>query len=139
MTVYAHTDGASRGNPGESGIGIVLHDENGSVLFSGGGYIGKTTNNVAEYEALVACLRKARTLKCRKLIVYSDSQLMVRQLRGEYKVKDKDLRSYVGKIRELISSGGFEFSITHITREQNEDADLLANAGIDSKRALKIV
>lgn len=139
MTVYAHTDGASRGNPGESGIGIVLHDENGSVLFSGGGYIGKTTNNVAEYEALLACLRKVRSLNCQKLIVYSDSQLMVRQVRGEYKVKDKDLRMYFGKVQELISTGGFEFSINHITREQNEDADLLANAGIESRKALKIV
>jgi len=138
VTIYAHTDGASRGNPGESGIGIVLHDEKGTVLYSGSGYIGKTTNNVAEYEALLACLRKVRSLDCRKLVVYSDSELMVRQIRGEYKVKDKALRVYFGKVRELITAGGYEFSIQHITREQNADADLLANAGIDNRKALAL-
>ena len=63
MTLFAHTDGASRGNPGESGIGIIFRDELGNVLFSGGGYIGKATNNIAEYQALLACLRKAMTIR----------------------------------------------------------------------------
>jgi ribonuclease HI len=138
MTIYAHCDGASRGNPGESGIGVILRDEEGNVIFSGGGYLGKGTNNVAEYEALIACLKKAATTGCTKLIVYSDSQLMVRQLQGLYKVKDKNLQKYFQQANRLIRSGQFAFEISHIEREQNRDADLLANAGIDSKRKLRI-
>ena len=138
MTIYAHCDGASRGNPGESGIGIILRDEKGALMYSGGGYIGKATNNIAEYEALIACVTKARQLRCEKLIVRSDSQLMVRQLRGEYKVKDKQLQKYFRKVNELIRTGEFEFEIIHVEREQNHDADMLANAGIDSKRELRV-
>ena len=83
MTLYANTDGASRGNPGESGIGIILRDERGTVVYSGSGYIGRTTNNAAEYQALLACLKKVLQLGCSKLVVRSDSELMVRQLRGQ--------------------------------------------------------
>ena len=138
MTIYAHTDGASRGNPGESGIGIILRDEKGNVLFSGGGYIGKATNNIAEYQALLACLKKASTTECKKLVVYSDSELMVRQLQGRYRVKDKGLRQFYRKIRELVDSAPFTFEINHVEREQNRDADLLANAGIDTKKKMKM-
>ncbi len=138
MTIYAYCDGASRGNPGESGIGVILRDEQGRVIFSGGGYLGNGTNNVAEYEALIACLKKAQQTGCDKLIVYSDSQLMVRQLQGVYKVRDKHLQKYFQEASRLIQSGPFEFEISHVEREQNRDADLLANAGIDSKRKLKV-
>ena len=138
MIVYAHTDGASRGNPGESGIGILLRDENGTELFAGCGYIGRATNNVAEYEALLACLQKAVSLQCKKLVVHSDSELMVRQLQGKYRVKDKSLQRYFQKIQKMLSSAPFEFSIVHVLREENRDADLLANAGIDSRQPLAI-
>ncbi len=138
MTVHAHTDGASRGNPGESGIGFILKDENGTVLYSGSGYIGKATNNVAEYEALLACLAKARELQCSALIVHSDSELMVRQLLGQYRVKDKNLQQYFLKAQQLIRTAPFRFTILHVEREENHDADLLANAGIDSKRPLSM-
>jgi ribonuclease HI len=136
MTIYGNTDGASRGNPGESGIGVILRDAKGNVLFSGSGYIGKATNNVAEYEALIACLRKAQSLDCKKLIVQSDSELMVKQLRGEYRVKDKKLQKYFQHAKQLLSSATFDFQIIHIEREKNRDADLLANDGIDSKQQL---
>ena len=138
MRVWAYTDGASRGNPGESGIGLVLKDEEGAVLYSGGGYIGTATNNVAEYEALLACLAKARELGCSELVVHSDSQLMVRQLLGQYKVKDKNLQRYFRKAKQIIQDAAFRFTINHVEREENRDADLLANAGIDSRQPLSM-
>lgn len=138
MTIYAYTDGASRGNPGESGIGIVLRDEQGNVLFEGGGYIGTATNNIAEYQALLACMKKAKELSCKKLIVYSDSQLMVRQLRGEYRVKDAKIRQQFTQAKELLKTVPFTFEIIHIEREHNSYADELANAGIDNKEQLKV-
>jgi ribonuclease HI len=103
MTIYAHCDGASRGNPGESGIGIIFRDEQGNVIYSGSGYIGKATNNVAEYEALIACLEKTIQLHCKKLIVHSDSELMVRQLQGTYKVKNKHLQKYFLRVHQLMN------------------------------------
>lgn len=136
MTLIANTDGASRGNPGESGIGVILRDEQGAIVYSGCGYIGKTTNNVAEYQALLACLKKAIALRPSKLIVHSDSELMVRQLRGEYRVRDKNLQRHFAEAKRLLSSAPFTFEIVHVERERNHDADLLANEGIDSKLEL---
>ncbi len=138
MTLIGYTDGASRGNPGESGIGVILRDEQGAVVYSGSGYIGRTTNNIAEYQALLACLKKAIALRASKLIVHSDSELMVRQMRGEYRVKDKNLQRHFSEAKRLVSTAPFAFEIVHVERERNRDADLLANAGIDSKRALKV-
>ena len=138
MTVHAYTDGASRGNPGESGIGFILKDEHGTVLYSAGGYIGAATNNVAEYSALLACLSKAQELGCSSLIVHSDSQLMVRQVLGQYRVKDKNLQGYFAKVKQLIHAAPFRFTIVHVEREENRDADLLANAGIDNKLPLSM-
>ena len=138
MTIVAHTDGASRGNPGESGIGIYLQDEQGKTLFKGSGYIGTATNNIAEYRALVACLKKMKDFVCTRLIVYSDSQLMVRQLRGEYKVKDCKLLELFKEARAILKMAPFSFEILHIAREENLDADELANFGIDGKNTLQI-
>lgn len=138
MTLIANTDGASRGNPGESGIGVILRDEHGAVVYSGSDYIGRTTNNAAEYRALLACLKKATSLRCSRLIVHSDSELMVRQLRGEYRVRDKSLQRYFTEAQRLIAAAPFSFEIVHVGRERNRDADLLANAAIDGKRALKV-
>ncbi len=138
MTLFAHTDGASRGNPGESGIGIIFRDELGNVVYSGGGYIGTATNNIAEYQALLACLRKAITMECRHLIVHSDSQLMVRQMCGQYRVKDKTLQTFHQEATRMLSKAPFTFKILHVDREENGDADLLANTGIDSRLPLEI-
>ena len=138
MTLYANTDGASRGNPGESGIGVICRDGEGNVMFSGGGYIGTATNNVAEYEALLACLRKVQGLPCTKLVLSSDSELVVRQIRGQYRVKDKNLQRYFQEARRLLASARYTFEIIHVEREKNREADLLANAGIDSKQALAL-
>jgi ribonuclease HI len=138
MTFYAYTDGASRGNPGESGIGIIVKNENGTSVLTLNGYIGKTTNNIAEYSALLALLKRIKETECRKLVVHSDSELMVRQINGEYKVKDQELKKYFQKIFKLLNEAPYEFTLMHVPREQNRDADRLANIGIDSKKKLKI-
>jgi len=138
MTIVAHTDGASRGNPGESGIGIILRDDKGTTLFEGSGYLGKATNNIAEYQALLACLRKAQEFACTKLIVYSDSELMVRQLRREYKVRDRMLQRLYAEATSLLKQAPFTFEINHVAREENREADELANVGIDSRQPLEV-
>jgi len=131
MTVLAYTDGASRGNPGKSGIGVILKDEQGTVLASHCDYIGTTTNNVAEYKALLHCLKITLETKCTLLIVHSDSELMVRQLQGRYKVKDKGLRVHFDNAQRMLASAPFKFEIRHVAREENRQADELANRGID--------
>lgn len=134
MTIVAHTDGASRGNPGESGIGIRMSDEQGNLLVSVSDYLGTATNNVAEYKALLECLKLVQKTHCSKLIVYSDSELMVRQILGTYKVKDQGLRSYFEEVQKMLASASFSFEIRHVAREENKHADDLANRGINLKR-----
>jgi ribonuclease HI len=138
MTLLAYTDGASRGNPGESGIGILVKDEGGTTLYQASGYIGTTTNNLAEYSALLALLKKARTLSCSRLIVHSDSELMVRQMRGEYRTKDREIAKVKDKVTKVLEASTFTFEIRHIPREENTEADELANRGIESRRRLKV-
>jgi Ribonuclease HI len=138
MTIHAFTDGASRGNPGDSGIGVILKNEKGSVLTSVFGYIGHATNNIAEYTALIACLRLAQTKDCRNLVVHSDSELLVRQMEGRYKVKEPRLKKFVEEAHAIIGSARFECRFRHITREYNKEADRLANLGIDSKKPIHI-
>ena len=138
MTILAYTDGATRGNPGESGIGVIFKDERGATLTKICGYIGEATNNVAEYQALIACLRNAPKTKCSKLVVHSDSELMVRQLLGEYKVKDPNLKLMFQKVHRLLAKAPFKFEIKHVGRELNKEADQLANLGIDSRKPTRI-
>jgi ribonuclease HI len=133
MKLIAYTDGASRGNPGASGIGILIKSSDGSILRSLNGFIGVTTNNVAEYKALMACIQTASELRCTELAVYSDSELMVRQMNGQYKVKDAGLKVLHKKAIELIARSRIRFSISHIDRSENSEADQLANEAIDQK------
>jgi ribonuclease HI len=146
VTVYI--DGASRGNPGEAGIGIIIKSDKGTTLYSASGYAGKLTNNQAEYNALIAALTKIRknpslitdgTHKQQThIIVYSDSELLVKQLHGHYKVKEPELKRLRSIAGELIQSIPSKIEFKHIRREQNRDADRLANIGIDSKIPLAI-
>ena len=136
MTLHAFTDGASRGNPGESGIGLIVKDERGNVVASAHGHIGVTTNNVAEYVALLALLKRARTFTCARLVAHSDSELMVRQVNGQYKVKDPVLREYYRKVGRLLASVPFVFELKYVPREQNREADRLANVGIESGKRI---
>lgn len=134
MTIHAFIDGATRNNPGDSGIGVILKDEQGKTVKKVFGYIGTATNNIAEYSALVACLKLVNSMQCRKLLVHSDSELMVKQVNGEYRVKDAALKLHFQKVHQLLQNAPFEFEIRHVIREENKEADKLANLGIDTKR-----
>jgi ribonuclease HI len=136
MTLHAFTDGASRGNPGASGVGIVVKDGKGTTLYSTHGYIGMSTNNRAEYIALLTLLEQMRGVRCQRLVVHSDSELMVRQVNGQYKVKDSEIRKYHRKVTELLAGLQCDVELKHIPRERNADADSLANLAIDDKTIL---
>ncbi len=128
--VVAHIDGGARGNPGPAGFGAVLEDEQGRLLPPLKEYLGHRTNNYAEYAGLIAVLEYARREGHANLEVRSDSELMVRQMRGQYKVKSPDLRPLYERAREL-SRGFAWFAIEHVPREKNRDADRLANQAMD--------
>jgi ribonuclease HI len=123
-------DGAARGNPGEAGCGAVICDETGAVVKELCRYLGKATNNVAEYEALIMGLEGVLALEVKELRVRSDSELLVRQLNGIYRVKDEKLkklhRKALGLLQQLKS-----YRIVHVMREHNRLADRLANRAID--------
>jgi ribonuclease HI len=136
MKLYAATDGASRGNPGESGVGIIVRDEAGQQILSISGYLGTATNNMAEYTALVLLLEKMQQIPCSHLVVQSDSELMVRQVNGMYRVKDPHLKRKCEEIRKLRAAAPFTFELKYVPRKQNAEADALANRGIDEKTSL---
>jgi ribonuclease HI len=125
------TDGGARGNPGEAAYGYVLEAENGTVLDARGETIGVATNNVAEYRALVAGLQKAVELGVSELEVVSDSELLVRQMRGEYKVKNAALRELSLEAAALASKLD-RVTYTAVRREHNELADRLVNEALDA-------
>jgi len=126
-----YADGASRGNPGPSSIGAVLYDTDGETVAEVSEVIGETTNNVAEYRALIAGLEAAIQLGVTRIQVRLDSLLLVRQVRGEYRVKAPGLIPLHRRVRLLVSS--FDgFSIEHVRREKNTVADGLANAALDA-------
>jgi ribonuclease HI len=138
MTLYAATDGASRGNPGESGIGVVVRNAEGEVVFTVSGYIGKATNNTAEYTALLTLLRRMATVPCTRLEVQADSELMVRQVNGIYKVKDAKMKKYCAEVQRMRAEAGYEFVLRYVPREQNKEADMLANRGIETREPLPL-
>lgn len=130
-SLILHIDGAARGNPGPAGIGVVLWDEAGTIREEHQAYIGKATNNMAEYEALLFGLWKARELGYTAVKVFSDSELLVRQVRGEYRVKHPRLRKFYDQVDQLVRS--FDaFEIDHVRRGMNTRADLLANRAIEA-------
>jgi len=123
-------DGASRGNPGEAGCGAVIYDEQGEILTELTSYLGSSTNNVAEYQGLLMGLEGVLKLGGRKLQIRSDSELLVRQLNGVYRVKDEKLKVLYRKALDLL--GRLEaYRIIHVRREYNKLADRLANLAID--------
>ncbi len=126
----AHVDGASRGNPGHAGFGMVISVDGVGEVYRRAGYIGEATNNQAEYRALVNCLQALSDLGLTRGIINSDSELLVKQLSGEYRVKDDMLRPM---FEEAVAAIGRldEVFVRHIRREQNSEADALANIGID--------
>ncbi len=130
--VVVHTDGASRGNPGDAGIGWLILDESGKPVREGGRYIGVTTNNVAEYNALIEGLKMALEEGADEILVRSDSELMVRQVSGDYRVKNEGLLPLFVQARRLLLRFK-RWRIEYVPREQNRRADALANRGIDRK------
>jgi ribonuclease HI len=130
-SLVVYIDGAARGNPGPAGIGVVMRDEADEFQEEHQAYIGEATNNVAEYEALLFGLRKAKALGYPIVRVFSDSELLVRQIRGEYRVKHPRLRKFYDQAQDLLRS--FDtVEIAHVRREMNAQADLLANRAIEA-------
>jgi ribonuclease HI len=124
------TDGGARGNPGPAGAGFVLKSAAGEVLAAEGHFLGHTTNNVAEYRALLLGLRSALDLGVKRLEIRADSELLIKQLKGEYRVKNAGLRPLYEEALGLLR--GFETAeLKHVRREHNVEADRLANEGID--------
>jgi ribonuclease HI len=131
-TAILWTDGAARGNPGPAGSGAILKTPAGEVLAAESSYLGHTTNNVAEYRALLMGLERALALGVRNVDVRADSELLIKQLRGEYRIKNEGLKPLAAEAKALL--GRFDsFKLTHVRRELNSEADQLANAGIDQR------
>ncbi len=133
MKIKVYTDGASRGNPGKSAIGIVIKDEKGTVLRTCKKFIGEFTNNFSEYTALIesVILLKQTDFSFEEINFFSDSELLVKQIKGEYKIKNKDLIKLSLEFWKHIKVLNKKFSIQYIPREQNKLADSLANEALD--------
>lgn len=128
--LIAHSDGGARGNPGPSGFGVVIKDESGRKVAALSEYLGHQTNNFAEYQGLIAALEYAIKHGPKALKLISDSELLVRQIKGIYKVKNATLQDLHGRAKELIAQLDW-FSIGHALREHNQEADRLANEAMD--------
>ncbi|HXJ45725.1 MAG TPA: reverse transcriptase-like protein [Candidatus Dormibacteraeota bacterium] len=126
----ANIDGGSRGNPGPASYGVVIRDPKGEVIARLKKYIGRMTNNVAEYYGLIAALDYAQSNQIRALRIESDSELLVKQMRGQYKVKSADLKPLFERAKKMSQSFA-SFRIDHVYREQNAEADALANEAMD--------
>ena len=133
-TIRLFTDGAARGNPGPAGIGVVIEDDQGMRLQGRSGYIGTATNNQAEYRALLEGLRTVAQWRPDRLEVYLDSQLVVEQLNGRYRIKEKTLQELCRQAQELLRSFP-SVVVQHVERSKNRGADGLANRGIDEWKA----
>jgi len=127
-----YTDGASRGNPGKAGAGVVLLDSHGNELATRSRYLGRCTNNAAEYQALITGLETSLEAGCRDLNIFLDSELIVRQVTGRYKVKNEQLKPLFGQVQNLLDRLQ-TWNIKHVPRKQNSRADKLANKGIDDE------
>lgn len=125
-----YTDGAARGNPGPAGAGVRIEATDGAALAEIAEYLGEATNNVAEYKALLLGLERARSLGASEIEVRSDSELLVRQMTGEYRVRNEGLRPLVARAHALARAFTC-VDYVHVRRERNRDADRLANLAID--------
>ena len=132
--VTVNVDGGARGNPGPAAIGVVLRDADGEMLEERGEAIGRATNNIAEYRALLAGIEMAGAHGADELELIGDSELVVRQVEGRYKVKDATMKELHAEVKRALSN--FEhWSIRHVRREKNADADRLVNAALDGEAA----
>lgn len=136
--LIAFSDGGARGNPGPSGYGIVIQDETGKKIATLSEYLGHQTNNFAEYQGLIGALEYATKNGYKALKVISDSELLVRQIKGIYKVKNASLQDLHGRAKELIAQLDW-FSIGHVLRGKNQEADALANSAMDKGMGRSLV
>ncbi len=128
--IRVHIDGGARGNPGPAGFGVHVEDATGQIVAELYGFLGRATNNVAEYTAFIAALEWAEGQGVSQLQVYSDSQLLVRQIEGAYKVRNAGLKPLYLRCRLLMTRFSL-LRLEHVRREQNKDADALANRAMD--------
>lgn len=133
LTIY--TDGGARGNPGPAGIGAVAKNEEGEVVFEISEYIGETTNNQAEYRALLAAIERAKELEVEEIDFVLDSELVVKQMNREYKVKNPDLAPLFVKIYNATMNFK-KVTFRHVRREMNKEADALANRAMDNSHII---
>ncbi len=131
-TLILYADGGSRGNPGPAGAGVYLTDMHGNCIAERYQYIGESTNNVAEYASLILGLQEAKRHRPQQLIVRMDSQLVIRQVLGEYQVKKPHLKKLFDQVRELLQSFP-TVALEHIPRDENSEADRLANQAMDER------
>lgn len=130
MKLIVNVDGGARGNPGPAAVGVVVQQSGGEVLEERGEPIGTATNNVAEYRALLLGIERAAELGASELELIGDSELIVRQVNGEYKVKDATLRELHSEVKRALRPFD-SWSVRHVRREQNAEADRLVNAALD--------
>jgi ribonuclease HI len=142
--ISVYTDGASRNNPGESGIGVVIYDENNFILESYCEYIGTATNNQAEYKAIIKSLDlikklvQDRNTEFDEIAFFSDSDLIVNQINFDFETKEPELAVLNNKFHYKIKKIGIKYTLTHIDREKNKCADRLANMAIDKRKEKEI-
>lgn len=127
--LFIFTDGAAQGNPGEAGAGIVFTDPQGQIIKEEKYFLGKATNNIAEYKALILALEKARKFRPKQIKIFMDSELVVRQLQGEYRVRNLGLKALNAEVRHLLLNFP-KYIIKYIEREKNKRADKLAKEAI---------
>lgn len=127
-----YTDGGARGNPGPAAFGVVVEDLDGKMVGKFSKYLGETTNNQAEYQAVHFALEKAKEMRASEVEIFSDSELIVKQLNQDYKIKNEDLGKWFLKIWNLRQEIG-KVSFTHIRREKNKKADKLVNEELDNR------
>lgn len=132
MRANIHIDGGSRGNPGPAAVGIVIVDaESGRSRCEKGVFLGQATNNVAEYQGLIRAVHAALDMGATELTIHSDSELMVRQIHGEYRVKSEELRPLFQQAIALLRKAA-KWKLLHVRREKNQRADQLVNAALDA-------
>ena len=129
--ITAYFDGGARSNPGPAGYGVYIVDDAGTVLAELSGSLGNTTNNIAEYNGLIAALQWAVDRDLKQIAIKGDSLLIIEQMRGNYKVKNEGLKPLHMKARMLVMQIG-NVSFAHVPREKNKDADRLSNVGMDA-------
>lgn len=128
--IVVNVDGASRGNPGESGIGVAIFDKDSNLISEACDYLGVATNNISEYKALIFGIKLSMKYNAKKILFKSDSELLVKQIKGEYKVKNTQLKLLFAEVQDLFKKLP-NWKIMHVPREENKEADLLANKGVE--------